>query len=92
MSLVPVLTKKGGLNFMDSQTGSYIHSQYDPLKEVERSLSILHIDEKCLVSIGLGAGYLLEYLSSKEKLQIPPSLYIWEPEEELLDSIDLKKK
>ena len=91
MPLVPVLTKKGGLNFQDSETGAYVHSQYDPFKEIERGLSNLTTEE-ILVCLGMGAGYVLELVSQKKVYSHLRSIYIWEPEISLLDSGEIKKK
>ena len=92
MSLVSVPTKKGGLNFQDIETGAYIHSQYDPIKEIERSFAGISSSGDNLVCFGLGAGYILEFISQKKIHSHLKSIYIWEPEPFLLDSGEVKKK
>ena len=93
MTLQRQTGRDGSLNFKDTSTGFFIHSQYDPKKESDRLVSTLSKDtaKYPIVIFGLGAGYLLDSLLRFPEL-IAKEVYIYEPESSLALELDIKKK
>ena len=93
MALQRLTGRDGSLNYKDTSTGFFIHSQFDPNKESDRLVSALSKDtaKYPLVVFGLGAGYFLDSLLRNPEY-IPKEIYIFEPESSLALDSELKKK
>ena len=91
MALIQTETKLGTLNYQDS-LNQYLHSNFDPYKESERLLNSLEKKSEVLVCFGVGVAYFLEILL-KQILVFPyTKIFAIEPELELKDIEELKKK
>ena len=93
MALQRITGRDGSLNYKDTSTGFFIHSQFDPNKESDRLLTSLSKDivKYPMVVFGLGAGYLLDSLLRYPEY-IANEIYIFEPESSLAFDSELKKK
>jgi hypothetical protein len=93
MALQRLTGRDGSLNYKDTSTGFFIHSQFDPNKESDRLLNSLSKDTANypMVVFGLGAAYFLDSVLRNPKY-ISKEIYIFEPESSLASDSELKKK
>jgi len=93
MALQRLTGRDGSLNYKDTSTGFFIHSQFNPNKESDRLLTSLSKDTAKfpMVVFGLGAGYFLDSLIRNPEC-ISKEIYIIEPESSLAQDFELKKK